>query len=218
MRKSKAVVNPKANCEGLLINIPSNVENLALPDPTLLQYYIDQQNRIVWLEGEVDGSCIEIAKQIIKWNAEDKDTEVKKRKPIKLFAFSPGGDLDVHNALVDVIKLSKTPVYGINIGLAASAACFVFMSCHKRYALKNSYFLLHQGSAENINGTFAQVVAAVEDYQTKIEQLFKYILENSKIPKDELEERIYGEWYMSAEEAVKYGVCDEIVTDINTIL
>ena len=218
MFRKKLELKPKASCDEFTINIPGNVENLALPDPALLQYYIDQENRVVWLEGDVDESCVEIVKQIMKWNADDRGIERDARKPIRLCIFSNGGALDVNNALVDIIKLSETPVYGINIGVAASAACFIFMSCHKRYALKSAYFLLHQGGAENNGGTFAQVVAAVEDYQNKIEKLYNYILENSTISEEMLEERIYGVWYMSAVEAVQYGICDKIVTSIEEIL
>ena len=83
------------------VEIPKAVENMQLPDPGLLQYYQDLENRIVWLDTEVCVDCLYLIRYILKWNQEDKDLPIESRQPIRLLFFSPGGDLDVNNALVD---------------------------------------------------------------------------------------------------------------------
>ena len=80
------------------------------------------------------------------------------REPIKLLFDSPGGDLDAQAAICSIIELSKTPVIGIAIGLVASAASLIYLSCHVRLALKSSYFILHKGSAA-LSGDFENIMS-----------------------------------------------------------
>lgn len=120
----------KATTAYLDIAIPENVENMQLPSPELLTFYKNFEDRILWIDNEINDYSIEYAKYIMQWNRDDKLAGIKKedRKPIKLLFFSPGGDLNINNMLVDTIALSETKVIGINCGMAASAACFTFMS------------------------------------------------------------------------------------------
>lgn len=59
-------------------------------------------------------SLIEIERKILQYNRIDKDTPVEQRKPIKLFIYSYGGELDAMFSFIDVVALSKTPVWTIN--------------------------------------------------------------------------------------------------------
>jgi ATP-dependent protease ClpP protease subunit len=199
------------------IMIPSAMENLQLPSPELLSYYQDLDKRIIWLDDEVNEYTLDIAKKIINWNREDSGKKIEKRKPIKILFFSPGGALDVNNTLIDIITLSETPVWGINMGRCCSAAAYIFLSCHKRFMLPKSYFLYHQGSGA-FSGTYGEVCAQIEDYQTSIGELMEFMLNHTKYTQEELAEKIIGEWYIYPAEAIEKGVCDEIITSINTLL
>lgn len=201
----------------LMLNIPTEVENLQLPSPELLTYYKNIKNRIFWIDGEIDDFSLEIARMILQWNKEDEGKETKDRIPIKLFFFSPGGDLDVNNTLIDVIELSKTPVWGVNMGQCASAAAFIYLSCHKRFMLPRSYFLFHQGSG-TFSGTFQEVCSQINDYQISIEELMDFMLKHTKYSEEEIEEKIIGEWYVRRDEALKKGVCDDVITNVSTLL
>lgn len=203
--------------EDLVLNIPHNLENLQLPNPELLTFYKGIKDRSFWIDNEIDDYSLEIARLILQWNKEDSDIEVENRLPIKLFFFSPGGDLDVNNTLIDVIKLSKTPVWGINMGKCASAAAFIYLSCHKRFMLPRGYFLFHQGSGA-FQGTFQEVCSQIEDYQTSVGELMDFMVEHTKYTEEEIGEKIIGEWYVRKDEALEKGVCDEIITDITTLL
>ena len=202
---------------GIEITIPNQLENLQLPSPELLSYYQDLGERIIWLDDEVNEYTLDIAKKIIDWNRADKKKPIEKRKPIKIMFFSPGGALDVNNTLIDIITLSETPVWGINMGRCCSAAAYIFLSCHKRFMLPKSYFLYHQGSGA-FSGTYGEVCAQMEDYQASIGELMEFMLKHTKYTEEELTEKIVGEWYIYPAEAVSKGICDEVVTSISTLL
>ena len=198
------------------IIIPKAVDNMQLPDPELRNYYVDLENRIFWLDEEVTPFLLELVKYIVRWNAEDGAKPVEKRKPIRIFFFSPGGDLDINYALIDTIKMSKTPVIGINIGQCASAAAYIFLSCHKRYMLPHAYFILHQGSG-TLSGTFEQICAQMEDYQKQVEELASFVLAHTTYSEEAVAEKIVGEWYIRKDEALENGVVHEIVEDVSML-
>lgn len=212
------MVDKKGELSYLNIAIPKDAENLQLPDPTLLQFYKNYENRILWIDDEITEYTLEFAKMIMQWNIDDDKAGIKQedRKPIKIVFFSPGGDLEVNNCLVDTITLSKTPVIGVNAGMAASSGCFIYLSCHKRYTFPTAEFLIHQG-AGTFSGTYDIVVSAIMNYQRQIGELGKFVLSRTKIPEDVFNENFTTDWYLSAKEAVEYGVADKIVTSFDEI-
>ncbi len=198
------------------VEIPNSIENLSLPDPALLTFYRNLENRVLWLDSQVDDNWLEYAKLIINWNAEDRDKPVEDRKPIKLFLFSPGGDLDVNTMLIDVIKLSKTKVIGVNVGISMSAGCFIYLACHERLSLPHAKFLLHSGSAEGISGTAAQIEAYNAQYKKEVKQLKEYLYEY--LPKKMVDQKMRGEWFFDAKEAVELGVAHRIIESLDDIV
>lgn len=202
--------------EGMNIIIPKAIENCQLPDPELRNYYVDLEHRTFWLDEEVTPYLLELIKYIVRWNAEDVDTSLDERQPIRIYFFSPGGDLDVNYALIDTIKMSKTPIIGINIGQCASAAAYIFLSCHKRYMLPHAYFILHQGSG-TLSGTFEQICAQMEDYQQQVKELSAFVLEHTTYSEEAVAEKIVGEWYIRKDEALENGVVHGIVEDVSML-
>ena len=205
--------------DNITLNIPQPLENMNLPNPELLTYYSDLEKRIIWLEEEVTECTLEFVRKIIEWNREDEmnGLEPKDRKPIKIFFFSPGGDLDVNYALIDTIRLSKTPVYGINIGRCCSAAAYIYLSCHHRYMMNHSYFVFHQGSSQ-LSGSYNAVVAIMNDYQGQVAELSNLMKERTLYTEEEIMDNIVTEWYVRKEEALEKGVCHEIINDISVLL
>ena len=205
--------------DNITLHIPQPLENMNLPNPELLTYYSDLEKRIIWLEEEVTECTLEFVRKIIEWNREDEmnGLEPKDRKPIKIFFFSPGGDLDVNYALIDTIRLSKTPVYGINIGRCCSAAAYIYLSCHHRYMMNHSYFVFHQGSSQ-LSGNYNEVVAIMNDYQGQVAELSNLMKERTLYTEEEIMDNIVTEWYVRKEEALEKGVCHEIINDISILL
>ena len=204
--------------EGILpIQLPRYIENLQLPDPDLLMLYQNYEKRIIWLDSEVDVNWLEYAKKIVQWNAEDKGKDVQDRVPIKLFFFSPGGDLDINNLFLDIIRLSKTKVIGINTGIALSAGAFIYLACHERLTLPKATFLLHSGSAENISGTAEQIQSYNAQYKKQVKQLKEWLIECG-LPKKTVDNKMRGEWFFDSEEAIKLGVAHKIIESLDEVV
>lgn len=201
---------------GLNVLLPESVENLQLPTPELVNFYTDLENRVYWIEDEINDYSLEVIKQILQWNKEDHNKPIEERKPIKLLFFTPGGDLDVNNAIIDVIKLSRTPIHGYNMGRCQSAGAFIYIACHKKFMLPRASFLFHQGSAM-MGGTFQQNVDFMEDYKKQVDELTKYIVEHTGFPEDMIAEKMKKEWYVYQDDALKYKVCDEVLTELDSI-
>ena len=201
-----------------IIDLPEELFDLKLPNSYNLKYYEDLYNRTIWINDEINGDLTqELIHYIMKWNREDKDLAEIDRKPIHLLFDSPGGDLDAQAAICSVIELSKTPVIGVAIGLVASAASLIYLSCHVRLALKSSYFILHKGSAA-LSGDFENIMNSIDDYKKEVEKMVNFIIERSKYTKEEVEEHIKKDWYVRAQQALEKGLVDEIITDINALL
>ena len=202
--------------DNIVVSIPERA-NATIPDPSLLWYYEDLEDRVYQLVGEVDEGLLDFSRHVIRWNREDKGKPVEERKPIKLFFFSPGGSLDINYSVIDIIRLSKTPIIGINMGVCCSAAAYIYLACHKRYMLPHSYFVFHQGSSQ-MSGTYGEVVAIMTDYQNQIAELSSFMEERTTYTSEEITDNIVTEWYVREEEALEKGVCHEIIEDIEVLL
>lgn len=198
-----------------IVVIPESA-NLQLPDDSLLNFYEDLDNRIFWVNDEINIFTLNLIHYILKWNREDASIPPAERKPIKLLFFSPGGDLDVNYAIIDTIKLSSTPVIGINLGMCASAAAYIFLACHERYMLPHAYFLFHQGSG-TFSGTFDQVISQVEDYENQVSELAKIIRESTSFTDDQITQNIGGEWYVRKDEALEKGVVNGVISNLDEV-
>ena len=192
--------------------------SLTLPDPSLLQYYDDFSNRIIWLDSEIDSEALDIISKIIYWNREDKDIPIKERKPIRIYFLSPGGELEIEEAIVSAIRLSKTPVWAVGMGMVASAASLIYLSCSKRFALPNTYFIFHQGSCSNMSGSYDAVQAAMEDYKRSVEKLTTFYIENTDYTEEEVRSKIVHDWYIYLDEAKEKHIVTNIVENIDDIL
>jgi len=201
------------------IKLPSNAENIQLPDPGLLSFFKNYENRILWIDDEIDENTLEYAKMIMQWNFEDSRNEIPKdeRKKITLIFFSPGGDLNVNNCLVDTISLSETPIIGVNAGMAASSGCFIYLACHERYTFPKAEFLLHKGFG-TFTGGYNELVAALLNYQRQIEELGEFVLSRTRIPRELFDQNFESDWYLSAKEAVELGVADKIITKLDDVI
>lgn len=188
--------------------------NLQLADPSLVNFYSDLEHRTYWLTEEIGECSLDLIQYIIRWNREDKDIPVENRIPIRLIVDCGGGSLSVSETLSNVIKMSKTPIYGIALGFVASGASVIYLSCHKRYALPNTVFVLHKGSCSGVSGTYDEIVSFARDYEKQIETLMSFYIDNTKYTEEEIEENIQSDWYIRIEEAQEKGLVNEVINDI----
>ena len=191
--------------------------NLQLADPSLVNFYADIANRVYWLTDEIGETSLDLVQYITRWNREDRGIPVKDRKPIRIIIDCGGGSLSVSETLSNIIKMSKTPIYSIALGFVASGASVVHLSCHKKYALPNSVFVLHKGSCSGVSGTYDEIVSFARDYEKQIEMLMTFYIENTKYTQEEIEENIQTDWYIRMDEAMEKGLVDEVITDIDIL-
>lgn len=205
---------------GIEIVLPDSAStNYDLPDPNLVQYYRDYDNRTIWALNEVGDNAFDWVSQIMQYNTEDKDIPVQERKPIKFIISNAGGSLEAAKMMAEMIRISKTPIYGIAIGMVASAASILYLACHKKYATRNVTLLLHQGSANDIGGDYNKIQQFMDSYKKDIAELTNFYKEHTKFPPELIEDKLArGDWYIYCAEAVENGLVDEIVDDIEVLL
>lgn len=188
-----------------------------LPVPDLVSYYVLENDRKLYLDSEVDNNALILQRMILRWNMEDAGKPQEERKPITLYIFSPGGDVDMMWSLIDTIEASETPVNTVNMGVAASAAGLIFLSGCKRFMLSRSRVIIHEGSAR-MAGDAVKVMDAGESYKKMLKQMKDYILKRTRISAAVLSKQKCHDWELDAEYCLEHGVCDCVVDKLSEII
>ena len=133
-------------------------------------------------------------------------------KDIKIFINSPGGYVTSLLCMVDAINLVRPEIKTYCIGEAASAASILLMcgTKGKRYITKHSRVLLHQVSS-GAYGHIADVKISVEETGRINALLMEIILERTRIKRGDLKKLIERDCWLTAQEALKYGLVDKIL-------
>ncbi len=202
----------------LLVGIPESVANLQLPDPTLRQYYIEEQDRIFWVDTQIDANTLELVRMIMRCNKEDKGKPVEERKPITIFIDSPGGSVEVLLSIIKAIEISKTPVRTVCYCTAYSAAADLLASGHKglRYCMPGTNVMMHAGSC-SYQGTASQVDAAKKFYDAMGKKVTDHVYGRTNID-TKTQKKMKDDYYMTDEDALKFGIIDHIITDFDEIM
>ena len=166
------------------------------------------KDRIIFLGEEVnDVSASLVVAELLFLEAEDPG------KDIQLYINSPGGSVTADMAIYDTMQYIKCDVSTICLGMAASMGAFLLAggTKGKRFALPNSTIMIHQpsGGAQG-QATEIQIVA---DHIAKTKRTLNEILAaNTGQPLEVVEKDTDRDNYMSAEEALAYGLIDGVVT------
>lgn len=202
--------------ENLLLSIPESIANLQLPDPALRDHYLDEQDRIFWVTGEINDGLLDLVRMIIKCNREDKDKSKEERKPIKVFIDSPGGDVCALWTTINAIKISKTPVYTINYCTAYSAAADLLAAGHKRFALLGTNAMVHSGSCM-FGGTVEQAENMKKHFDKLGKKVTDYFLAHTKVDPKTYKKKAPSDWYMDEQDMLDNGLIDEIITEFDIL-
>lgn len=168
------------------------------------------QSRRLFLSSAIDN---DLAEDIIKklWYLELDAPG----KPILLIINSPGGSVDAGFAIWDQIKMITSPVTTLVTGIAASMASILSLVApkDKRYATPRSRVMIHQPAVAGIiQGQATDLeIQAKEILKTKKMIIDLYVLATGKSP-EEIEKAIDRDTWMTAEEALKFGLLSQIVT------
>ena len=164
------------------------------------------EDRIIFLTGEVnDISADIIIAQLIYLEGKDPD------KDISLYLNSPGGSVTAGMGIYDTMNYIKCDVSTICVGMAASMGAFLLSSGAKgkRFALPNSEIMIHQplggaqGQASDIE------IQARHILRTK-DKLNRILAQNTSQPREKIQKDVDRDYYMSAQEALEYGLVDKI--------
>lgn len=176
-----------------------------------------EEDRLYYLYGDIiTKNCASIAYEITGINITDDKKENKEkdyeREPIRIYINSYGGSVYAMWMLIDVIETSKTPVYTYCNGYCMSAAFQIFLSGHKRYVSKHATLMYHQISCWRY-GKYQDLVDDMEHTEHLNDQIETYVTQRTKISADELYQirQKKKDTYYTAEEAIKYGIADEII-------
>lgn len=192
--------------------IKSDKDQYDFGDITDLSNALNRQLNV----GEIDGNVGDAIDSYIRFfNRQDEQDgiPVEERVPIKIYIDSPGGDLIATFTMINSIRMSKTPVWTINIGAAYSGGFFTFIAGHKRFAYPLSSFLFHEGST-GTSGDAGKFRNFADFYKKELDNLKKVVLEYTDITEEDYEKHINDDWWFTAEEALEYGICDEITKEL----
>jgi len=175
------------------------------------------KERIIFLSEQVDSASASVViAQLLFLDAEDPG------KDIYLYINSPGGSITDGMAIYDTMQYIKSDVCTICIGLAASMGSVLLAAGKKgkRYALPNSEVLIHQPliAGGGLSGQTTEIKIHADHMVKTREKLNKILSERTGQPLDVIEKDTERDNYMTAEEAKKYGLIDEIMTNINDIV
>lgn len=165
------------------------------------------KDRIIFLGSAIDDTVANLViAQLLFLEAEDPD------KDIALYINSPGGSISAGMAIYDTMQHIKADVSTICVGLAASMGAFLLAAGEKgkRYALPNAEIMIHQPSG----GTQGQATD-IEIHAKRIirmrESLNRIMADRTGQSLDRIEQDTERDYFMTAEEAVDYGIIDEIM-------
>ena len=194
-----------------MMNIPYVIEQTSRGERSYDIFSRLLSDRIIFLGEEVcDTSASLIIAQMLFLEAQDPG------KDIQLYINSPGGSVTAGFAIYDTMKYIKCDVSTMCLGLAASFGAFLLAggTRGKRTALPNAEIMIHQPAmhGNGIQGP-ASDIKIMSDYMQKSKQKLNRILsENTGRTIKEIERDTERDHFMSAEEALEYGLIDSIIT------
>ena len=164
------------------------------------------KDRIVFLGGEIDDDTANlVVAQLLFLEMENPDSD------ISLYINSPGGSVTAGMAIFDTMNYIKPDVRTVCIGMAASMGAFLMMAGKKgkRLALPNSEIMIHQplGGAQ---GQATDVAIRAEWLMKTKEKMTRMMSEMTGQDIERVKQDVERDYFMSAEEALKYGIIDEI--------
>lgn len=164
------------------------------------------KDRIIFLGGPIDDDVANlIISQLLFLETEDP------KRDIWLYVNSPGGHVHSGLAIVDAMNHVKPDVATVAIGMAASMGSIILASGAKgkRFALPNADIMIHQphGGAE---GQAADIEISAKRILSLRERLNKILAKASGQPLEKVERDVDRDFYLSAEEAKKYGLIDQV--------
>lgn len=169
-------------------------------------YSLLLKERIIMLTGEIDDTLSEIVcSELIFLNAKDQEL------PISIYIDSPGGSVTAGMAIYDVMKAIEAPIKTIGLGLCASMAAFLLSSGDKgyRYAYPNAEIMIHQPIGQTQGQVSDLEIMTKRFISLKNKNKLNSILaSNTNKSLEEIEKDTDRDNFLTADEAIEYGLID----------
>lgn len=165
------------------------------------------KDRIVFLGGEIDDDTANIiVAQLLFLEMDDPDQD------ISLYINSPGGSVTAGMAIYDTMRYLKCEVSTLCVGMAASMGAFLLAAGAKgkRKALPNAEVMIHQPSG-GARGQATDIAIQAEQIMKTKRKMNRLLSDMTGQPLERVEKDVERDNYMSAEEALEYGLIDEII-------
>lgn len=167
-------------------------------------YSLLLKERIIMLTGEIDDTLSEIVcSELIFLNAKDQEL------PISIYIDSPGGSVTAGMAIYDVMKAIEAPIKTIGLGLCASMAALLLSSGDKgyRYAYPNAEIMIHQPIGQT-QGQVSDLEIMTKRFISLKNKLNSILASNTNKSLEEIEKDTDRDNFLTADEAIEYGLID----------
>jgi ATP-dependent Clp protease protease subunit len=189
--------------------VPMVLEQEGRSERSFDLYSLMMRKRILFCTGEIeDNMCSILAAQLLFLESEDSE------KDIYLYVNSPGGSVSAGLSVIDTMAYIKPDVSTICMGMAASMGAMILSAGTKgkRLSLPHSKVMIHQPSSGMGRASASDIqITAREILRTK-EVLNQMLVENCEQPLDIIEKAMDRDTWMNAEEALDFGIIDQIVS------
>jgi len=170
------------------------------------------KSRVVMVAGEVSPELAEdvIAKLLV--------LDAQSHDPIKVVISSPGGHVDSGYAIHDMMRFVASPVVAIGVGWVASIAVPILLGAakEKRFSLPNTRFLLHQPSG-GAGGQAADIRIEAQEILKIRKRINRLISEETGQPEEKVAHDSDRNFWMSASEALEYGLVTKVISSIEEV-
>jgi len=181
------------------------VENKAVQKvvPVKVQNLSIKQEQIIKVFGPIGNNAESIAKNIIRLS--------KKGKPIYLLMNSPGGSVMDGALIISAMESVKVPVYTVTTGMCASMCQIIHQYGTKRLMVNRTILMAHPASG-GVQGTLQQMDALLGMITKYVDKFDRHIAKRAGIPFEKYKAMIVSELWLDAEDAMKLGFVDAIVS------
>lgn len=164
-------------------------------------------HREIELVGEIDDQAVNaLIRELRYLDRQDPDTE------IVMYINSPGGSVDCGLALYDTMQAISCPVRTVCVGLAASMAALIFVSGANRDMLPHSRVMIHDPLIVQTGGSALKLKAVSDDLMETRRIVAEVIAQHTGRSLDDILAKTATDSYFRAEDAVKFGLADHIIT------
>jgi ATP-dependent Clp protease protease subunit len=191
--------------QGATMDHPEDAPATAEPRSSFLEEKAFKSRTVMLFGAVTDSSASELARRLIALDA-DSPT------PIDMLLSSPGGHLESGDAIHDILRFISAPVNMIGTGWVGSAATHLYLAVprERRFCLPNTRFLIHQPSG-GAGGQATDIAIHAQEIIKARERIARVIARETGKPLETVQLDIERDRWLSAEEAVEYGLVGRII-------